>query len=159
MLTYKICVICKKKVFKPYAESRKEFANRKYCSLNCRYISQRKSKIGITCKACNKIFYVLPYRAKKPYCSIKCSNIGRIGNKWTPVGDKNCKWRGDGAGYESLHRRVYRQRGRPQKCEICGTTTAKHYDWANITGRYNDIWDYKRLCRLCHNRRDKGCII
>lgn len=53
--------------------------------------------------------------------------------------------------YHTLHRRVRRLRGRPQHCEVCGTTDpAVRYEWANITGNYADPQDYARLCRLCH---------
>ena len=35
------------------------------------------------------------------------------------------------------------------------TTEAKHYDYANLTGHYEDIDDYKPMCRSCHWRYDK----
>lgn len=58
-------------------------------------------------------------------------------------------------GRLALHKRLYRRLGQPRKCEQCGTTTARAYDWANMTGRYDDPSDYKRLCRSCHWRHDK----
>lgn len=70
-------------------------------------------------------------------------------------GDRNSTWKGDRAGYQALHLRVIVQRGQPQCCEDCGTTDpAKHYDWANLTGNYADVSDYKRLCRSCHWKLD-----
>lgn len=42
------------------------------------------------------------------------------------------------------------------QCEICGTTDAdKSYDWANLTGKYDDPSDYKRMCRSCHAKQDR----
>lgn len=70
-------------------------------------------------------------------------------------GDKNSQWKGPDASLRSLHSRVERQRGKPQKCEECGTTDPLlTYDWANMTGQYDVIDDYKRLCRSCHRKND-----
>lgn len=70
-------------------------------------------------------------------------------------GEKNPCWRGDKATYTACHRRVEVVRGKPTKCETCGTTQARGYEWASISKRYTDIWDYRRLCRSCHKRLDK----
>lgn len=70
-------------------------------------------------------------------------------------GSQNPNWKGWDASYEAMHLRVARSRGRPQHCEDCGTTDPKNtYEWANLTGNYNDPSDYKRLCRTCHRRYD-----
>lgn len=58
----------------------------------------------------------------------------------------------------SLHHRVRVLRGKPSLCEDCGTTTAKKFEWANLTGRYDDINDYKRLCTSCHSKFDKKIL-
>lgn len=53
--------------------------------------------------------------------------------------------------YVALHYWVRKQLGTPQECENCGTTEAKFFDWANISGNYlKDISDWARLCRRCH---------
>lgn len=71
------------------------------------------------------------------------------------VGEKNASWRGDTAGYVALHRRVHVARGMPNVCDVCGTTDpALSYDWANLTGNYADIYDYRRMCRSCHRCYD-----
>ena len=31
----------------------------------------------------------------------------------------------------------------------------KNYDWANLTGHYDDPNDYKRMCRSCHWKYDE----
>jgi len=35
-----------------------------------------------------------------------------------------------------------------------GTKTAKKYEWANLTGLYDNIFDYVRLCCSCHKKKD-----
>ena len=70
-------------------------------------------------------------------------------------GINNNNWKGDDVGYAAFHKRLETQKGRPKKCEECGTTEEKRtYDWANLNGRYNDPSDYKRLCRSCHWKYD-----
>ncbi len=70
-------------------------------------------------------------------------------------GPENHRWKSEGACYTSLHHRVWRQRGKPQHCEDCGTTDpSKRYEWANLTGNYADVNDYKRMCRSCHAKYD-----
>lgn len=75
----------------------------------------------------------------------------RIAAKRNQAGDANHMWRGDEAKYQALHLRVETVRGKPERCERCGTTDPrKRYEWANLTGRYEDIADYERMCRICH---------
>lgn len=69
-------------------------------------------------------------------------------------GSKNRTWTGEAVGYAGAHSRVNRERGRPRKCETCGTEDSKIYDWANMSGRYHDVNDYKRMCRSCHFKHD-----
>ena len=70
-------------------------------------------------------------------------------------GEKNHMWKGDSASICKLHRRLDRRFGTPCRCEVCGTTDpSKTYDWANLTGNYVDIHDFKRMCRSCHARYD-----
>lgn len=66
--------------------------------------------------------------------------------------------RKDGSNpYARDHARVRARRGRPCKCEVCGTDNPrKHYDWANLTGEYDNPADYKRMCKSCHKQYDKN---
>jgi len=68
-------------------------------------------------------------------------------------GASNASWRGDHAGYAACHLRVVEQRGKPTECEWCGDG-ASRMEWANLTGRYADVWDYARLCQPCHRTYD-----
>ncbi len=71
------------------------------------------------------------------------------------TGSKNHNWKGDDAGYASVHDWVRRQLGRPIICDNCDTTEAPRYDWANLSGEYKrDISDWARLCRMCHTLVD-----
>lgn len=56
--------------------------------------------------------------------------------------------------YKAAHHQVNRFRGKPNKCEHCGTTTAKRYDWASKTKDYTNPQDYIRLCKSCHLKFD-----
>lgn len=70
-------------------------------------------------------------------------------------GERNGMWRGSEAGYQALHLRVEAARGKPQRCACCDTTEPNEkYEWANLSGRYDDINDYARLCIPCHRRLD-----
>ena len=83
----------------------------------------------------------------------------RVAAKRNQRGDNNDSWRGGVAGYTAMHRRVEVASGKPKKCEYCGTTDLKKvYDWANLTGRYEDPQDYRRLCRSCHCKLDKKIL-
>lgn len=68
-------------------------------------------------------------------------------------GERNAIWRGDAAGYKALHLRVATARGKPSFCGECGATEGR-FEWANLTGRYEDVWDYQRMCVPCHRAYD-----
>lgn len=64
-------------------------------------------------------------------------------------------WKGNKASYKAFHMRLYALRGAPMLCDVCRTTDPqRRYDWANMTGRYEDPDDYARLCRQCHRQYD-----
>lgn len=65
--------------------------------------------------------------------------------------------------YREQHKGVELSRGRPRFCEGCGKDGHEppHYyeggaefEWANLTGRYDDPQDYVRLCVACHRKHD-----
>jgi len=93
----------------------------------------------------------------KRYCSIKCRQKGRSRDmKGKQIMDENPNWKGDNAtNNTTFHKRIGGLFGKPCICAICGTTDKdKTYDWACLTGKYEDINDYKRLCRSCHKKYD-----
>lgn len=70
-------------------------------------------------------------------------------------GENHRLWKKRGASLPSLHQRINRRFGRPKECWVCGTTDPNRtYDWANLSGNYEDITDYKRMCRSCHCKYD-----
>ena len=66
-------------------------------------------------------------------------------------GPMNPRWKGDEAGYQAMHLRVYAERGKPVHCQVCQKPA---HEWANLTGNYQDIEDYAPMCRSCHRRYD-----
>lgn len=84
-------------------------------------------------------------------------NKEKISKKYKMWWVKNFKRFKKPKGYSTYHREVREIRGTPSKCELCNTKSNKvKYDWANISGNYKDIYDYKRMCRPCHLKFDYG---
>jgi DNA-binding GntR family transcriptional regulator len=94
---------------------------------------------------------------KRIFTAMKRFGIkARVAAKRNQNGSQNDSWKGDGAGRQAFHRRLYSLYGKPKMCAVCGTTE-KHrsYDYANLSGNYHDINDYKPMCRSCHWKYDK----
>lgn len=79
----------------------------------------------------------------------------RVAAKRDQWGSANHMWKGDGASKCALHRRLYSRYGKPKKCEVCGTESAKNYDYANLSGEYEALSDYIPMCRSCHWKFDR----
>jgi hypothetical protein len=79
------------------------------------------------------------------------------------AGSESYRWKGNNVTYAALHIRVRKLRGTPKRCFECGMNDpSKRYEWANLTGRYEDPMDYRRMCVSCHRRYDdkgqgRGC--
>ncbi len=79
----------------------------------------------------------------------------RTAAKRNQFGPLNHMWKGDTASYTAMHYRLTHRYGQPKVCAECGATDPSlTYDWANLTGNYADISDYRRMCRSCHRRYD-----
>jgi len=79
----------------------------------------------------------------------------RAGNIGKQVGENNASWVGNEIKYHGVHSWVGRWKGKPEKCEICGNTKAKKYEWANIDHTYRRVLDdYIRVCTSCHRKYD-----
>ena len=75
--------------------------------------------------------------------------------KRNQAGANNSTWRGREASYNALHSRVERARGKPDCCEQCSADDpALRYEWAHLTGAYEDTNDYRRMCVPCHREFD-----
>lgn len=111
----------------------------------------RYIKHELVCIFCKVTFFG---RRRNRFCSLRCSAKEQRKNI-DQSGKNNPNWKGIRAKYQAFHKRLYTQMGKPKKCDICGTEDEnKHYDWANLTGKYNDPKDYKRMCRSCHCKYD-----
>ena len=72
-----------------------------------------------------------------------------------PLNENHHQWKGEKASYGAKHSWIYRNRGKPNICEVCGDKTKKFYDWANIDHKYKrNLNDYIRMCRSCHRKHD-----
>lgn len=78
----------------------------------------------------------------------------RVAAKRDQYGVNNASWKGDSATRVAFHRRLYAKHGKPVQCSVCGTRTARVYDYANLTGKYHDLNDYAPMCRSCHSVYD-----
>ena len=83
----------------------------------------------------------------------------RVAAKRDQWGENNHQWKAEDASYSAMHTRLTKRFGQPKRCEACGTTDARRsYDWANLTGNYSDVTDYRRLCRSCHWKLDQRIL-
>lgn len=70
------------------------------------------------------------------------------------LGDYLPHWKGDNVSKDALHDWIENWKGKPSKCEFCGTTEGK-FQWSNISGEYKrDLNDFQRLCVKCHCKYD-----
>lgn len=77
----------------------------------------------------------------------------RIPKKTNQEGKNNDSWKGKDAGIAALHYRLKKKRGKAIKCEVCGQ--GNYFEWANLSGNYHDLSDYKQMCKSCHAKYDK----
>lgn len=133
-----------------------------YCSRECKNNNTvfkkghdafgKKGKIIVPKKEiicfCGKKFYryessIKSY--KNSFCSHKCK--GDYRDKQNP----NLR-------YDNLHDWVRRKRGKPLKCEHCGTCNGR-LEWANKSHEYKkDENDWISLCKKCHYQYDKNVV-
>lgn len=118
----------------------------------------RKERIRKFC-LCGKEFFLTPGRERPKhgkYCSRICFFKFRDNTKFLSFigkrGKDNHNWKGNKVKYAALHLRVNQARGKAKVCEDCGSK--KFVEWANLKGKYEDMKDYKSLCRKCHNKFD-----
>ena len=136
-----------------------------FCSSKCFGVFNRKrqkgdnnpnwkgGKIKLCCKVCKKLYFVYLSEIKKiQTCSKKCHSKLMVKIQ---QGKNNSCWRGNNAKYHALHYRVRVKKGNPSFCEVCKTDDKeKIYHWANLTGSFLEIKDYKRMCMSCHKKYD-----
>ena len=134
----------------------------KFCSLACKNQDQtadidieRLRVLYIGGKSQTEIAKILRVSQKAIYGAMKRNGIKtRKAAKRDQWGSKNHMWKGDDASIVAFHKRLYSRYGKPTICGVCGTTKAKNYDYANLSGKYEDIEDYLPMCRSCHWKFD-----
>lgn len=131
----KKCSNCNKEFYKKYNESKKYWIDKKYCCLSCRNKGKK-----------------LPNDIKKKMSETQ----KRIGNKPPySFGKNHHNWKGNNAGITPKHIWVRKWKGKPDHCEICGTTDKRQYNWANIDHKYRRVLeDYISMCVPCHRIYD-----
>ncbi len=79
----------------------------------------------------------------------------RVAAKRNQSRENNSSWKGDNVTYEAFHYRVQAAKGKANHCDECGRSDdGIVYDWANMTGRFDYVDDYKQMCRSCHFKKD-----
>lgn len=95
------------------------------------------------------------------YCSKHyqrlCATGDPLGLTPTVSGPEHPSWLTDDLSYHGAHQRVYKARGRADRCSVpdCGTGSTR-FEWANMTGDYGNVGDYKPMCRTHHRRFDQA---
>lgn len=124
------------------------------------YIDQRKGSHAIS-----KIFNVsqpliLAWLKREGIAIRTRSEAAKITLNGVKQNESNPMWKGDKAGYGSIHTWVRKRLGTPAKCENCGRTDQKKYEWANLDDHSckRNLKDWIRLCAKCHRRFDRGLI-
>ena len=70
-------------------------------------------------------------------------------------GERSFFWKGDFIGNRGVHLWVEKWKGKPQRCEMCGTKENRVYNWANVDHKYRRVLeDYIRMCKPCHTNYD-----
>jgi len=86
-------------------------------------------------------------------CSRKCY-FDRL-RKIIKKDELSPNWKGEKASKPAIHDWVKKHRGKPNKCEHCGTIKDKKFEWANKSDKYKrDLTDWIRLCVKCHSKFD-----
>lgn len=76
--------------------------------------------------------------------------------KFSGSGFKNPTWRGEKAGYFSIHRWVQRNKKKPTVCALCGDPIDGVFHWANVDHQYKrNLDDFIGVHVKCHRQYDK----
>ena len=76
----------------------------------------------------------------------------RTPKKKNQRGENNDSWKGKDAGVAAFHYRLKKKKGKAKRCEVCGQ--GNYFEWANLSGNYGDLDDYKQMCKSCSGMSD-----
>lgn len=174
LVTYsKPCVVCGRYFTKPASCSRANWPKRKCCSVDCGNALKRGRPNPKLSEALRGRKPSPATIAKQQATMKRLRAEGKIRNARANLGlrrEATSQWKGDDIKYRGAHSRLNRERGRPNECEHCGTTTAKKFEWAlrhdaevrktDTDGQFAGFDysprpnDYLRLCTACHHEYD-----
>lgn len=134
------------------------------------YDQNLKSAMEKPCATCGVLFEVRDKRpGRSKCCSWACRNTLlskrytglKRNDEWksnlskSKMGEKHPLWKGDKAGYKSIHQWVVRMLGRADECAECNST--EYVEWANKSHKYmRDLTDWIKLCKKCHKKYDRN---
>lgn len=77
--------------------------------------------------------------------------------RYDMLGENHFAWKGNKAGYRSIHTWIQNKLGKAIKCKYCGKESNGHkIHWANINHKYKrELTDWISLCASCHGKHDK----
>lgn len=124
---------------------------------NCTKADSSKRTVKKNCFVCNKSFLTWSSEVRRGggiTCSRQCyyERLRLIIKKEA----NSPNWKGENVGIKALHDWVKKQLGKPMQCSMCKTTTAKKFEWANVSQKYKrEVTDWIRLCTKCHHAFDR----
>lgn len=134
------------------------------CSKACQYAyARRPSGLTYNIKVKNKGWFDSNNVGFRPVKGVVPShlkaNLIKPGERRSPntefkKGQLPHNYKGEFVGYFALHMWVHRKKGKPKKCECCGSK--KNLQWANKSWTYQrDLDDWFSLCFRCHRVYDR----
>ncbi len=135
------------------AKRRKLFESQKKKCLLCNNVCNRYAKLCVQCSGKK----TAQNRVGKPLSKEWRDNISKANS-----GEKSYLWKGNKAGYSSIHKYIRKHFGNPQLCEQCGVAGSRPngkwtIQWANKDGQYlRQIENWIGLCTRCHYKQEKS---
>ena len=118
---------------------------------DCTKADVSKRTVARLCLVCQKDFMTWPTEIKRgggKTCSRDCYYErlrGLLDEKFAVK-----------SNYHTIHKWIYKMRGKASKCEMCSTENAKAYHWSNVSGKYlQELTDWQELCAKCHHKYDR----
>lgn len=169
----KLCVVCGEDFEKPPTCSMRTWTEkRKCCSLDCGNALKRgrqNPKLGDAHRGKRQDEAHVAKRTESIRRTYAQGNVQHARANLGLRREQTSQWKAENIGYRAAHARLYRQRGTPAECELCGTRSGR-MEWAlkqdavevrvESGGRFDGrsysvaIDDYMSACRSCHRDYD-----
>lgn len=169
----KQCAVCGVVFAKPPTDSRRTWEKRRCCSYRCS-VEIRRGRPNPKLGDAHRGKQLSPeHRAKISKTYQQTQAAGKVRHARANLGLRGAEtsqWKGDDITYRSAHCRLTRNRGKPTKCELCGTTEGR-LEWAlkhdpevvkveTPIGKKRTLFysprpdDYFAACCSCHQAYD-----